>query len=78
MRIDKPTNAQLNTVFMLIRWSVPTPVAREATEWLAEKASRREVSGEIARLRDLNIKHKLSVLECFTGRIWEGFEYERS
>lgn len=47
---DEPTEAQLNAIFMLIRWSVPTETAKNAVLWLEERATRREVSDEMKRL----------------------------
>lgn len=73
---DEPTDAQLNAIFMTIRWVVPTPKAQEAVKWLAEKATRREVSDELKRLKTLNQTRNLSALNCFEGEIWEGFDYE--
>lgn len=73
---DEPTDAQLNAIFMIIRWTVPTTTAQKAILWLAERATRREVSEELKRIKELNVKRNLSTLNCFDGDIWEGFEYE--
>lgn len=75
---DDPTDAQLNAIFMMIRWYVPTTTAQKSILWLAEHATRHDVSAELGRLRNLNLEHKLSALNCFEGEIWEGFEYERT
>lgn len=72
---DEPTEAQLNAIFMLIRWSVPTEAAKNAVLWLEERATRREVSDEMKRLRELDLKHDLSASTCFVGDIWDGFPY---
>ncbi len=73
---DEPTDAQINAIFMLIRWAVPTPTAQRATTWLRYHGTRREVSNELKRLRGLYIEHGLSASDCFNSEIWEGFEYE--
>ena len=73
---DEPTDAQLNAIFTTIRWTVATPVAQEAVKWLTERATRREVSAELKRLKELNQTRNLSALNCFEGEIWEGFEHE--
>ena len=73
---DEPSDAQLNALFMLIRWTVPTKVAHDAVSWLSEHATRREVSDELGRIKKLNVTRNLSVLNCFESEIWEGFEHE--
>lgn len=73
---DEPTDAQLNAIFMLIRWTVPIPTAQRAVTWLKYHGTRREVSDEVKRLRELNQTRNLSALNCFEGEIWEGFEHE--
>lgn len=73
---DEPTDAQMSAIFMLIRWSIPTETAQDAVKWLAEHATRRDVSNEMKRLRELNIRHNLNASNCFESEIWEGFDYE--
>lgn len=73
---DEPTDAQLNAIYSTIRWSVPIPMAQKAVLWLAEHATRREVSDEMKRVRELDLKHDLRASNCFIGEIWEGFERE--
>lgn len=73
---DEPTDAQLNAFYKLIHWEVPNNIAQKATLWLAEMATRREVSDELKRVKELAVTHKLSALNCFEGEIWEGFDHE--
>ena len=71
---DEPTQAQLSGVYRLIEWTVPKETILEALEYLEEKATRREVSDEMGRLRSLYIDHKLDKSNVFASEIWEGFK----
>ena len=74
---DEPTEAQLAAVFNLTKWVLPRDLGKAATDYLEETATRREVSYELGRLRDLEIKHKLKDRESvFASDIWEGFNYK--
>ena len=75
---DEPTDAQLSAIYHLIRWKIPDAKAILALDWLRERATRREVSYEMKRLRELYISHKLTKDNCFDSEIWEGFEYDGS
>ena len=70
---DEPTYAQIQTVYRWIEWHMPTQEARNATHWLKEHATRKEVSDEIKRLHDLYYGHKLNKAECFNASVWEGY-----
>lgn len=71
---DKPTQAQLSGVYRLIEWTVPKDTLLAALEHLKETATRREVSDEMGRLRNLYIDHKLDKSNVFASSIWEGFK----
>ena len=72
---DEPTNAQLSSLYNMIKWKATGDSATRAIQWLAERATRREVSDELKRVRDLYAKHALDASNCFIGEIWEGFPY---
>ena len=74
---DEPTNAQLSAIYNMIKWKASGDSAIAAIQWLAEKATRREVSRELKRIKDLYSTHALSASNCFIGEIWEGFEYAK-
>lgn len=73
---DEPTEAQLNTIYRFIRWEMPNAEAIKAVNWLEERATRREVSDEIKRLKELYETRRLSFESCFESEIWEGYEYD--
>lgn len=73
---DEPTEAQLGTIFSWIKWEMSNEKAMEAVKWLEKTATRREVSFEMKRLRDLKAKRLLDGKKCFESEIWEGFKYD--
>lgn len=74
---DEPTNAQLSALYNMIKWKAAGDSAAKAVQWLAEKATRREVSYELKRVRELYQTHALNASNCFVGDIWEGFPYAK-
>ena len=71
---DEPTQAQLSGVYRLIEWTVPKDTLLAAVDYLEKTATRREVSDEMGRLRNLYIDHKLDKSNVFASDIWEGFK----
>ena len=72
---DEPTDMQLGTIFSWLSWKVDRNTAQEAVKWLQNTATRRDVSAEMNRLRDLRQKNLLDASNCFTSEIWEGFDH---
>ena len=73
---DEPTSAQLAAIGNLIRWTVPSNIETLALDYLEITQTRREVSDEMKRLRELYINHKLSKDNVFSSPIWDGFNYK--
>lgn len=73
---DEPTKSQLFAVNRLIESRVTTPIRVLAIDYLERVATRRDVSNELHRLRDLYIDHKLTKSKVFESDIWEGFDPE--
>lgn len=69
---DKATDAQINALLNLMRWPMPPGLAPKAWRWLETK-TRKEVSVEMDRVRNLYIAHKLDRDNLFSGPIWVGF-----
>jgi hypothetical protein len=72
---DEPTEGQLRAIHNMLRWKVPHWTLEPAIEWLETTATRKEVSVELKRLRELYMNHSLTEEECFNSEIWEGFVY---
>ena len=73
---DEPTDMQLGTIFSWLSWKVDRQTAQEAIKWLQNTATRRDVSAEMNRLRDLRQKNLLNASNCFESEIWEGFQHD--
>lgn len=71
--MDKPTYAQIETLYGWMRWQMPTAEAQDAVHWLKENATRRQVSDEMQRVRALYVAHKLDRNECFKGSVWREY-----
>lgn len=73
---DEPTEAQLGTLYSWLRWEMDNDKAYEAIRWLELTATRRDVSIEMKRLKDLKRKRLLDGKNCFESEIWEGFKHD--
>lgn len=72
---DEPTEAQLNTVALWLKYETkvsPETIA-SACNWLEKHGTRGDVAREMTRLKNLKDEHRLDEKNCFTGEIWEGF-----
>lgn len=72
----KPTDSQTNLLFKWLSWKLPRQEAVDATKWFENHADRKEASKEIARIHDLYHGNKLNRETLYTGKIWEGFNYD--
>ena len=70
---DEPSETQLGTIFSWFRWCMPTEDAKKAVAWLEKTATRRDVSTEMSRLKNLKTKRLLDASTCFDSEIWEGY-----
>lgn len=73
---DKPTDAQIRALLNMMRWVVSDREVAGIVTYLEKNATRRQVSEELGRLRDLKIERKLTRESCFSSEIWNGFDYE--
>ena len=74
----KPTESQIGLIFRWFNWELPTPVAQDATKWLEKNATRKQVSAEIARLKDLRDANKLNKESCFDSELWKEYYGQRA
>ena len=73
---DEPSELQLGTIYSWLKWEMSNNKARKAVAWLQNNATRRDVSYEMKRLKDLKQKRLLDASNCFKSEIWEGFEHD--
>lgn len=73
---DEPTEVQIGLLYSWLHWEMDNEKAKAAAEYAQETATRKEVSTELSRLKDLKIKRLLNAKNCFESEMWEGFNYE--
>jgi hypothetical protein len=70
---DKPTKAQLNMMWHWFNWEMPRAEATDALDWLEKNATRKQVSDELGRLRELSLARNLNREQCFSGEVWQEY-----
>ena len=77
---DKPTDAQLMWIYDWIRIDARcgSDKASQAMNYLKNNATRKQVSDEMGRIRDLVNRRMIDGKNCFESKIWDGFEYDNS
>ena len=70
---DKPTEAQRNALWYWYKWELPSAEASDALKWLKENATRKQVSEEMGRVRELHANKRLNREECFKGEVWSEY-----
>lgn len=71
---DKPSEAQLGTIFSWYRWVLPTDTARKACMYLENNATKGQVSAEMRRIKPLKDKRLLNETNCFDSLLWKEFK----
>lgn len=70
---DEPSEKQINALLNLIRWEIHRDEIKGIGEYLKANATRREVSEELGRLRDLKMSRKLNRDNAFESEIWKNY-----
>lgn len=73
---DEPTIKQLVAWRRLVMWALPADMEMIATDWIKTHKTRRELSDELSRARDLYVEHKMDKYNCFDSSFWDGFKYK--
>lgn len=71
---DKPTKAQLFAIDRFMMGIISTQIRLLAIKYLECAKTRKEVSIELWRLRDLYIDRKLNEYNVFDSKIWSDFD----
>ena len=69
---ERATDRQVGSLLNLFKWEMPNAMIPAAIKFM-EKKSRREMSEEIGRVRDLVINHKLNRNNMLDSKFWDGF-----
>lgn len=70
---DEPSDKQINALLNLIRWEIHLGEIKVIEEYLKTNATRRQVSDELGRLRDLKMNRKLNRDNAFESEIWKNY-----
>lgn len=71
--VDEPSGKQINALLNLIRWEIHLDEIKGIEEFLKTNATRRQVSEELGRLRDLKMNRKLNRDNAFESEIWKNY-----
>ena len=72
---DEPSDAQINALLNMIRWEISNEEIPRINAYLKERATRREVSDELGRLRELKMSRKMNPDTAFASEIWADYEH---
>ena len=72
---DKPSEKQINALLNLIRWEINRNEIKDIEEYLKNNTTRREVSDELGRLRDMIVNRRLTRDTAFAGKLWANYEH---
>lgn len=72
---DEPSDAQINALLNMIRWEISNEEIPRINAYLKERATRREVSDELRRLRELKMSRKMNPDTAFASDIWSDYEH---
>lgn len=70
---DEPSDKQINALLNLIRWEIHLGEIKVIEGYLKTNATRRQVSEELGRLRDLKMDRKLNRDNAFESEIWKNY-----
>lgn len=72
---DEPSDAQINSVLNLVRWEISREEIPKIADYLKANATRKELSTELGRLRQLKISRKLNRYNAFESEIWDKYNH---
>ena len=71
---DKPTPAQLGALANMIQWKLTVAECDKTIVYLRENSTRKELSDELKRVRDLYIERKLSRDNVWASPIYKNMK----
>ena len=70
---DDPTPAQIGAWANLVKWDLSDVLINEACKYIEKNFTRKQISEELGRTRELYIKRRLNEKACFDAPVWDGF-----
>lgn len=71
---DEPTDSQIGALYRWLSWNMAQDKARQAVNFLRDNSTRREVSIEMSRVKELYDHHLLNEQNAFESDIWEDYK----
>lgn len=75
---DKPTPRQIGAFLNLVQWQVTNEQEKEIRKYLEANCTRRELSAELGRVRDLYIDRRLNRENVFASKVWDDFRFKEA
>lgn len=70
---DEPSDKQIGALLNLARWQINRDEVKDIVDYLKTNATKRDLSAELGRIRDLKIERKLNRDRLFEGKLWTNF-----
>ena len=71
---NKPTAAQLGALSNMIRWKLTDAECKETIKYLENHSTRKELSEELKRVRQLYIKRKLVREDVWASSVYKNMD----
>lgn len=71
---ERPSEKQIGALYNLVRWVVSLEEFKKRELYLSVAATKREMSEELGRVRELKLGRKLTKDNAFQGKIWKDYK----
>lgn len=70
---DEPSDSQIGAVLHMMRWEIREDEKAGIVAYLKSQCTRKDVSTELGRLRELMLTRKLNRDTAFEGELWNNY-----
>lgn len=71
---DEPTDTQIDAVLRMLKWQIREDERTKIADYLKDHCTRRDISSEMGRLRNLAIEKGINHKTAFESEIWEDYK----
>lgn len=71
---DKASDAQIGSWCHMVRWCLPSNIIDNAANFAREHFTKKDMSAELGRVRELTINRSLGEHNCLDSEIWKEFK----
>lgn len=72
---DKPSDAQINALLHMVHWEITNADIPRISAYIEECKTRKEVSDELGRIKELKINRKLNKDTLYDSEFWARYEH---